>query len=226
MNTPRPPKRSASPPRQGYINVLLADDHPIVRDGYRRLLESTPDIRVEAEVSSGEEACTGYLALRPDVLIIDLSLPGISGIEAIRRIRQHEPDARILVFSMHDSPVMVTRALEAGAAGYLTKSSAAAEMIDAVREVARGRPFLGGGLVQDFVATKMNADDPLKGLTPREFQVFSRLAQGQVVNEIAEVLCISPKTVGVHQTNIMKKLNLRNASELTRLAMRCGVLEP
>ncbi len=126
---------------------------------------------------------------------------------------------------MHDSPIMVTRALEAGASGYLAKSSAAAEMIDAVREVAQGRSFLSTGLVQDFVTTQMGADDPLKGLTPREFQVFIRLAQGQVVSEIGEVLCISPKTVGVHQTNIMKKLQLRNASELTRLAMRSGVLE-
>ena len=209
-----------------HVRILLVDDHPIVRDGYRRLLESTPDIRVEADASSGDEACARYLELKPDVLIIDLNLSGINGIEAIRRIRQHDPDARILVFSMHDSPVMVTRALEAGATGYLSKSSAAAEMVDAVREVARGRPYLSKGLVEDFVATKMTANDPLKGLTPREFQIFIRLAQGQVVNEIAAVLCISPKTVGVHQTNIMKKLRLRNASELTRLAMRCGVLEP
>lgn len=209
-----------------HLRILLVDDHPIVRDGYRRLLESTPDIRVEADASSGEEACTRYLEIKPDVLIIDLSLPGISGIEALRRIRQRDPDARILVFSMHDSPVMVTRALEAGASGYLTKSSAAAEMVDAVREVAQGRSYLSADLVQDFVATTMAADDPLKGLTPREFQIFARLAHGQIVNEIAEVLCISPKTVGVHQTNIMKKLKLRNASELTRLAMRCGVLEP
>lgn len=208
------------------LRILLVDDHPIVRDGYRRLLESTPDIQVEADASSGEDACTRYLELVPDVLIIDLSLPGISGIEAIRRIRQHDPDARILVFSMHDSTVMVTRALEAGASGYLTKSSAAAEMVDAVREVAQGRPYLSKDLVQDFVATTMTADDPLKGLTPREFQIFVRLAQGQVVTEIAEVLCISPKTVGVHQTNIMRKLQLRNASALTRLAMRCGVIEP
>lgn len=208
------------------VRVLLVDDHPIVRHGYRRLLENTPDIRVHAEAASGEDAYARYFETDPDLLIIDLNLPGISGIEAIRRIRLRDPDARILVFSMHDSPLMVTRALEAGASGYLTKSSAASEIVDAVREIAQGRTFLSPGLVQDFVATKLADDDPLKGLTPREFQVFLRLAQGQVVNEIAQTLSISPKTVGVHQTNIMKKLQLRNLSELTRLAIRCGLIEP
>jgi two-component system invasion response regulator UvrY len=208
------------------LRVLLVDDHPIVRHGYRRLLESTPDIRVEAEAASGEDAYARYFEIRPDVLIIDLSMPGISGIEAIKRIRAREPKAKILVFSMHDSPLMVTRALEAGATGYLSKSSAAAEMVVAVREIAQGRAFLSPGLVGDFVAARVASEDPLEGLTPREFQVFLRLAQGQGVSEIAEVLCISPKTAGVHQTNIFKKLKLRNLSELTRLAIRCGVLEP
>jgi two-component system invasion response regulator UvrY len=207
--------------------VLLVDDHPIVRDGFRRLLDNTPDVRVDCEAGSGEEAYIRFFETRPDVLVIDLSLPGISGVETIRRIVMREANAHILVFSMHDSPLMVTRALEAGACGYLTKSSAAAEMVDAVREVAQGRAYLSSGLVQDFVATKMSsADDPLRRLTQREFQVFLRLAQGQTVSEIAEILRISPKTVGVHQTNIMKKLQLRNVSELTRLAIRCGVLEP
>ena len=207
------------------LRVLLVDDHPIVRHGYRRLLESTADIRVEGEGASGEEAYARYFEIGPDVLIIDLNLPGISGIEAIKRIRSREPKAKILVFSMHDSPLMVTRALEAGATGYLSKSSAATEMVDAVREIAQGRAFLSPGLVQDYVATRVAADDPLKILTAREFQIFLRLAQGQGTTEIAEVLSISPKTAGVHQTNILRKLKLRNLSELTRLAIRCGVLE-
>lgn len=208
------------------LRVLLVDDHPVVRDGYRRLLESTPDIRVEAEASSGEKAYELYFNTQPDVLIIDLSLPGISGIEAIRRIRLRDPNANILVFSMHDSPLMVKRSLEAGAAGFLPKSSAATEMVDAVRVIAQGRTFLGPNLIQDLVTTNVGADDPLQDLTPREFQIFLRLAEGEVVTEIAELLHISPKTVGVHQTNIMKKLQLRNVSELTRLAIRCGVVKP
>jgi two-component system invasion response regulator UvrY len=124
------------------IRVLLVDDHPVVRDGYRRLLASTPDIRVEAEAGSGDEAYASYFRIRPDVLVLDLNLPGMSGLECIRKIRAKHPDAGILVFSMHDSPTMVSRALESGAAGYLSKSSAASEMIDAVRDVADGKRFV------------------------------------------------------------------------------------
>jgi two-component system invasion response regulator UvrY len=206
--------------------VILVDDHPVVRDGYRRLLESTSDIRVEAEASSGEEAYARYFETDPDVLIIDLALPGISGIETIRRIRLRDSAAKILVFSMHDSPTMVRRALEAGAAGYLTKSSAAIEMVNAIRAVAQGSSFVSPHLIQDLVTRRRTSDDPLNELTPREFQVFLRLAQGQTVAEVAELLSISPKTVGVHQTKIMTKLKLRNVAELTRLAIRCEVLKP
>ncbi len=208
------------------LRVVLVDDHPVVRDGYRRLLESTSDICVEAEASSGEEAYARYLETDPDVLIIDLTLPGISGIETIRRICLRDPSAKILVFSMHDSSAMVTRAMEAGASGYLTKSSAATEMVDAIRAVAQGRSFVSPHLIQDLVKRKSTSEDPLKELTTREFQVFVRLAQGQTVTEIAELLHISPKTVGVHQTNIMRKLKLRNVAELTRLAIRFGVVKP
>jgi len=208
------------------INVLLVDDHPVVRDGYRRLLETTSDIRVGAEAGTGEEAYSIYFEIHPDVLILDLSLPGISGLEALRRIRCKDPNARVLVFSMHDSPVMVTRAIEAGAAGYLTKASAASQMVNAVREVARGRSFLTPDLVPELIGARGRQSDPLQTLTPREFQVFLRLAQGEAVTEIARTLNISRKTVGVHQTNIMRKLALRNASELTRLAIRCGAIQP
>ena len=210
----------------GKIRVLLVDDHPVVRDGYKRLLESTPDIVVQAEAATGQDAYVTYFRVEPDVLILDLSLPGISGLESLRRIRARDPGARVLVFSMHDSPLMVTRAVEAGAAGYLTKSSAASQMVEAVREVARGRNFLPADLVPELISANAQRNDPLKALTPREFQVFLRLAQGEPVAEIARVLVISPKTVGVHQTNIMKKLDLRNVSELTRLAIRCGAIQP
>ncbi len=209
----------------GTINVLLVDDHPVVRDGYRRLLETTSEIRVQAEAGTGEEAYRLYFETKPDVLILDLSLPGSSGLETLRRIRCKDPDARVLVFSMHDSPLMVTRAMEAGAAGYLTKASAASQMVEAVREVAQGRSFLTPDLLPGLMAAKDRQPDPLRALTPREFQVFVRLAQGQAVSEIARTLNISRKTVGVHQTNIMHKLALRNTSELTRLAIRCGAIQ-
>jgi two-component system invasion response regulator UvrY len=208
------------------IRVLLVDDHPVVRDGYRRLLASTEDIRVIAEAGTGEEACDAYCRSGPDVLILDLNLPEMSGLECIRRIRAKDPQARILVFSMHDSPTMVTRALESGAAGYVSKSSAASEMVDAVRNVANDRRYVSHSLVSDLVNQKTPASDPLNRLTKREFEIFLRLAQGEPVAEIARVLTISPKTVGVHQTNIMKKLSLRNAADLTRLAIRCEVINP
>ena len=207
------------------IKVLLVDDHPVVRDGYRRLLHSTEDIQVVAEAATGEEAYARYFDVHPDVVILDLSMPGIGGLEIMRRIRARDPCACILVFSMHESPLMLTRALEAGAAGYVTKSSAASEMVDAVHAVAQGKPFVCRELVPELVATKQHSPEPTQRLTPREFQVFMYLAQGQTVSEIARVLCISPKTVGVHQTNLMKKLELHNLSELTRLAISSGLLQ-
>ena len=124
------------------IRVFLVDDHPVVRDGYRRLLENYPDIKVVAEGSSGEEACKQYTDVDPDVVVLDLNMPGIGGIETISRLRAKDPDAHILVFSMHDSRTMISRAVAAGASGYLTKSCAVAQMVDAVRIVAEGKPFL------------------------------------------------------------------------------------
>jgi two-component system invasion response regulator UvrY len=206
------------------IRVFLVDDHPVVRDGYRRLLDSNPDIEVVAEAEDGEQACEQYPQVNPDVVVLDLNMPGIGGIETISRLRAKDQNAHILVFSMHDSPIMINRALEAGASGYLTKSSAAAQMIDAVHKVAAGKPFLNHHVIPEIMDKRQQGNpDPLKALSKREFAVFCRLADGHSVAEIAKELSISPKTVGVHQTNIMHKLELRNAAELTRLAIRAGV---
>ena len=214
MNIPKP------------IRVFLVDDHPVVRDGYRRLLDNNPDIEVVAEADSGEEACEKYLEINPDVMILDLNMPGIGGLETILRIRAKDRNAHILVFSMHESQVMVGRAVEAGASGYLSKNSAATQMIDAVRSVAQGKPYLNHSFSPAMIGSmQKQGPDPLRILSKREFEVFRRLADGHSVIEIAEELSISPKTAGVHQTSIMKKLELRNASELTRLAIRCGVIE-
>ncbi|MEW5754812.1 MAG: response regulator transcription factor [Pseudomonadota bacterium] len=207
------------------ITVMLVDDHPVVRDGYRRLLEGAPDVRVVAELDSGEAACQKYTSVQPDVVVLDLNMPGMGGLEALRRIRAKDPEARILVFSMHDSQTMVKRAVEAGAAGFLTKSSAASQMLEAVRQVAQGLSFLNHHLVPNLFNPRSASGDPVQQLSKREFQIFRDLAAGKSVQEIADILSISPKTVGVHQTNIMKKLKLRNAAELTRLAIRSGVIE-
>lgn len=207
------------------IQVLLVDDHPVVRDGYRRLLENTPDISVIAEADSGEDACRLYEQYHPNVVVMDLNMPGIGGLEAISRIRAKDSKAVILVFSMHDSNTMVMRVLEAGAAGYISKSSAASQMVEAVTQVANGNSFIDQAMIMDVVQTEVDGFDPLKKLTQREYQIFINLAEGKPVAEIAEELSISPKTAGVHYTNIMKKLELRNAAELTRLAIRCSVVE-
>lgn len=208
------------------IRVFLVDDHPVVRDGYRRLLDNHNGIEVVAEADSGERACRQYEKVKPDVVVLDLNMPGIGGIETISRLLAKDQHAKILVFSMHESEIMISRALEAGACGYLTKHSAASQMIDAVRSVAAGKPFVNQQLMTSLVdKIKKKAPDPVDVLSKREFEVFYKLAEGYSIAEIAEQLSISPKTAGVHQTNIMKKLKLRNSSELTRLAIRCRIID-
>ncbi len=207
------------------ITVMLVDDHPVVRDGYRRLLESYPGITVVAEADDGETACTQYAKVHPDIVVLDLNMPGIGGLETIRRLRAKDSKAKILMFTMHESKVMVNRALEAGAAGYLIKSSPAGEMVEAVRQVFVGKTFLGHHLPADIQRAPLSDNDPLNILTKREYQIFCILAEGRSVSEIAQLISISPKTVGVHQTNLMNKLKLKNAAELTRLAIRCGSIE-
>jgi two-component system invasion response regulator UvrY len=210
------------------ITVLLIDDHPVVCDGYRRLLETEPDIRVVAEAGSGETGCAQYKKHAPDVVVLDLSMPGIGGLETIRRIRAYNPEARILIFSMHTGDAMVSHALQAGATGYLTKQGGMGQMVEAVRQVARGRQFVDAEYAGGAEGRGVSAapEDPLRVLSRREFQLFRLIAEGHSPSEIAATLCISPKTVGVHHTNIMKKLGFHNTSQLVRLAIRCNVIEP
>ena len=206
------------------IRVLLTDDHEVVRAGYTRLLESTSDINVIAEASSGEEACTSYFECRPDVLIMDLNMPGMGGLEACRRIRARDPKANILVFSVHENEVMLERALDAGIKGYISKRSASRVMIQAVRKVAAGDVYVGEEMMSHLVGQRKSVDGgQLKDLTPREFEVFRLLADSKSVNEIAGILNLSPKTVGHHMTHIKEKLGISNIAELTHLAIRLGI---
>jgi len=209
------------------IRVLLTDDHEVVRAGYTRLLESTSDINVIAEASSGEEACTNYFECRPDVLIMDLNMPGMGGLEACRRIRARDPKANILVFSVHENEVMLERALDAGIKGYISKRSASRVMIQAVRKVAAGEVYVGEEMMSHLVGQRKSEDGgQLKDLTPREFEVFRLLADSKSVNEIAGILNISPKTAGHHMTHIKEKLGISNIAELTHLAIRLGIIIP
>jgi two-component system invasion response regulator UvrY len=209
------------------IRVLLTDDHEVVRAGYTRLLESTSDIDVIAEASSGEEACTNYFECRPDVLIMDLNMPGMGGLEACRRIRARDPNANILVFSVHENEVMLERAFDAGIKGYISKRSASRVMIQAVRKVAAGDVYVGEEMMSHLIGQRKSVDGgPLKDLTPREFEVFRLLADSKSVNEIAGILNISPKTVGHHMTHIKEKLGISNIAGLTHLAIRLGIITP
>jgi two-component system invasion response regulator UvrY len=209
------------------LSVLLCDDHEVVRAGYRRLLESTPDVAVTAEAVDGEEACRKYQEARPDVVIMDLNMPGLGGLEAARRILSRDPGARILVFSVHENEVMLSRALSLGVLGYISKRSASRVMVEAVRQVAAGRIYVGQELVPLLVRHGSNCElSAVAALSRREFEVFRLLVDGKSVNDIAGVLAISPKTAGHHVTSIKSKLDIPDLVGLTRLAIRLGIINP
>jgi len=207
------------------IRVLLVDDHAVVRAGFKTLLENQGDIRVVAEAANGEAACRQFAQDPPDVVIMDLSLPGIGGLEAIRRIVARQAQARILVFSMHEDVVFVEQALQAGARGYLGKSSAASVLVEAVRQIANGSIFLDPDIAQRLAYHKTKgADSPFDGLSTREFEIFCLLAEGLNANEIAQRLSLSCKTVANYATQIKNKLDVGTVAELARLAIRHGIL--
>ncbi|GAB4358864.1 MAG: response regulator transcription factor [Methylohalobius crimeensis] len=205
------------------IRLLLVDDHPVVRQGYRCYLKSTPDIDVVAEAGDGSEAYQAFSACRPDITVLDISLPDVSGLAVLRRIRGRSADAKVLIFTIHDNPLLVRKALEAGALGYISKCCGAPVLMEAVRRVMRGEQFVEARLAH---AVSRHPHQLLERLTAREFEVFQLLAQGRSVNEIASLLHLSSKTVGVHQTRILKKLDLPNIAHLVLLAVRCGLVEP
>ncbi|SEO74122.1 response regulator [Aquisalimonas asiatica] len=205
-------------------NLLLVDDHAVVRAGFRRLLEQARTCREVLEAGTGEQACR-LCADRPFALVVlDLSLPGISGLETLTRIRGRRPDQRVLVMSMHDSPSFVTKALDAGAAGYVTKASAPDVLVTAVTRVLDGHRFLGPD-VDHGGETTLRPDPDLAALSPREFEIFRRLAAGEKVAHIAATLSISYKTAANYGTLIRTKLAADSAADLARLAIRAGVME-
>jgi two-component system, NarL family, invasion response regulator UvrY len=202
------------------IAVMLVDDHAVVRMGFRMLLEGSGDIRVVAEAESGAE-------VRPDVVVMDISMPGIGGLEAIDRILAREPLARILVLSAHEDAMHARRVLKAGAAGYLTKRSAAEALMQAIRQVHQGKTFLEPEIAQQLALQQLNREEnPLDMLTEKEFKVFLALAKGQSVADIAEVMSLSPRTIGTHLYNIKQKLGAANSAELAIIAIRAGLISP
>jgi two-component system invasion response regulator UvrY len=206
------------------IRVILADDHAVVRAGFGRLLEEAKNIVVVAESESGEKACHDYFKHKPDVAIMDLSMPGIGGLAAIQRILAKDKNARILALSVHEDIEFPTRVLQAGARGYVSKRCVPKILIEAVQAVANGEIFLEREIAQQIAmdGTTNGNKNPVSALTEREFEVFCHLAEGWPVKKIAESLFISPKTVATYQTRIMHKLNVPNIATLARLAIRKG----
>jgi two-component system, NarL family, invasion response regulator UvrY len=213
-------------PATPQIRALLVDDHPVVRAGYRLLLEHAREIVVVAEADSGELACRHYADYRPAVVIMDLSLRGMSGLEAIRRIVSRDSAANVLVFSMHEDPMFAEQALAAGARGYITKSSAPNVLVEAVKQVAAGGVYLDPDIAQRLAFQKVGGRSVrLKALSTREFEIFCLLAGGSTTSEIGRRLSLSSKTVANYATQIKAKLGVTTIAELTRLAIRHGVVK-
>jgi two-component system invasion response regulator UvrY len=205
--------------------VVLVDDHAVVREGYRRLLERTQDISVIAEVASGEEAYRVVCEMQPDVTVMDINLRGMGGIEAVRRILARVADAKILMFSMHEDAVFSSRALQAGARGYVTKSAAPEVLVEAVRLVAQGKLYISHEMAQELALQMLpGRDNPIDALSAREFEVFRLLVAGHSLHEISGILCLSYKTVANYQSNIKHKLDVTNTAQVVRIALNHGLI--
>lgn len=191
------------------------------------LLEGADDIVVLGEAESGEEAVRRFAELKPDVIVMDISMPGIGGLEAIDRILAKDPEMRILVLSAHEDAMHARRVLKAGAVGYLTKRSAAEELIHAIRVVHQGKTYLEPGIAQQMAVEQVSGErNPVDTLSEKEFKVFLSLAQGRSVQDIADVMSLSPRTVGTHLYNIKQKLGASNSAELAIIAIRAGLINP
>jgi two-component system invasion response regulator UvrY len=210
------------------IRVLLVDDHALVRMGFRMLLASSPGEAVEVvgEAGSGEQACQDYARLKPDVVVMDLSMPGMGGLEAVRRLLAQDPKAKLLVLSAHEDTAHPRRVLRAGALGYLAKRSAPEALIAAVSAVARGEPYVDAQTAQALAVAQIEGEaSPAETLSEREFSVFLQLARGRSVAQIADNLKLSPSTVGTHLYHVKQKLGASNQSELTLVALRWGLIQ-
>jgi DNA-binding NarL/FixJ family response regulator len=208
------------------ITVLLVDDHAVVREGYRRLLERHGDIAVIGEAADAAQAHSAFCELDPQIVVMDITLPGTSGIEALRRMLMHRPEARVLMFSMHEDAIFARRALQAGAFGYVTKASAPSVLVEAIHVVAAGKKYLSAEIAQKLALRDFAVDDTAAdGLSAREFEVLRLLAQGRSIGEIAQSLGLNRKTVANHQSAIKQKLGAETAIQLLRAANKLG-LEP
>ena len=209
------------------INVMLVDDHGLVRSGIKRMLADIDDIEVVAEADSGEQAVTQARQIKPDVILMDLSMPGIGGLEATRKITRSLPDAKIIAVTIHEDDPFPARLLEAGAVGYLTKGCDVREIIAAIKSVYRGGQYLTPEVAQKLALSLLHHRDktPLEELTQREVQVMLMIVRGEPNKTISEKLCLSPKTTSTYRYRLFEKLEVTNDVELTRYAIRYGLIK-
>ncbi|MGL4918633.1 MAG: UvrY/SirA/GacA family response regulator transcription factor [Aeromonas allosaccharophila] len=209
------------------INVFLVDDHELVRTGIRRILEDVRGIKVVGEAQSGETAVTFCRQHHPDVILMDMNMPGIGGLEATRKILRIRPDVRIIVLTIHSENPFPTKVMQAGAAGYLTKGAAPDEMIQAIRLVHSGQRYISLEIAQQMALSQFASADenPFKSLSERELQIMMMITKGQKVTDISEQLNLSPKTVNSYRYRLFSKLGINGDVELTHLAIRYGMLD-
>ncbi len=211
------------------IRVLLADDHSIVRDGLRRIIEDSGDMEVVGEAADGRDAIRQIASTQPEIAVIDISMPGLDGLEVVSRLRKEAPEIPVLILTMHEEAQYVVRAIEAGAMGYLTKQSAPEQLVAAIRKIYNGQRYITEDASEALalrVARGSAGQTPLDTLSMRELQVLRRLAMGHTSREIAEAYSISIKTVDTYRARLLKKLDLRNNAELIRFAIHNNLLEP
>jgi len=210
--------------------LVIAEDHTILREGLKSLLSSSADLQVVGEAADGREAIRGVNELKPDLLLMDLSMPRMNGMEAIREIKKQSPSTKIIVLTVHKTEEYVLASLDAGADGYLLKEATHAELLAAIRNVLAGKRYLSPDVsekvIEGYLEGKkvLKKKTPLETLTLREREILKLVAEGYKNKEIADCLCISPKTVEKHRDNVMKKLNLHSASELTAFAIERGIV--
>lgn len=205
-------------------NLLIADDHAMVRQGLRQFLEKN-GYRICAEASSGETACAAWREHRPDAVLMDMEMPGMGGLEALKRIQAQDARARVVMYSMYADSVHATRAFAAGAKGYVAKSESPSLLLEALRQVLRGGRYLGHAVAREITQDAIHGRDAgISSLSPREFEVFRRLVTGQTLAEIADQLHISAKSVSNIQTRIRQKLDATTSAQLVAIAMRHGIV--
>ncbi len=214
------------------MKILLADDHAIVREGLRQLFKSQADMEVVGEAADGKEAVEKAKTLRPDVALLDIAMPGLSGLEAVQLIKEAVPETQVVVLSMHQKEAYVHQVFASGALGYVLKASPSSDVIDAIRAANRGEYFLSSKIRADVIGAYLESRKKkpmVRGydlLSEREQQVFRLVVEGNSTNQIAEVLCVSPKTVEKHRANVMKKLDLHDVVSLVKYAVKIGIVDP